>query len=126
DASGAADAQRRNLPTDLTDPAGIVHDSIRSYGGGRTPLAQEAFMVEIVSALKELHAQYILLRSSNTLDQLFLTDFLHRMYPDGRIVIMSSDLLFIRERGATGLSGTLALSTYPLFPLERDWTESAS
>jgi len=124
--SGSVDTQTRNLPTDLADPAGIVHDSIRSYGGNQTPLAQEAFMLEIVAALKELHARYILLRSSNTLDQLFLCDFLHRMYPDGRIVIMSSDLLLIRERGATGLNGTLALSTYPLFPLERDWTESVS
>jgi hypothetical protein len=123
--SGSTDPQTRNLPTDLADPAGIVHDSIRSYGGNQTPLSQEAFMLEIVAALKELHARYILLRSSNTLDQLFLYDFLHRMYPDGRIVIMSSDLLLIRERGAMGLNGTLALSTYPLFPLERDWTESA-
>ncbi|HET7107504.1 MAG TPA: hypothetical protein VFI38_11895 [Candidatus Acidoferrum sp.] len=123
DPSGSTDAQKRNLPTDLADPAGIVHDSIRSYAGNQTPLAQEAFMLEIVAGLKAFHAKYILLRSSNTLDQLFLTDFLHRMYPDGRLVIMSSDLLFIRERGATGLSGTLALSTYPLFPLERDWTE---
>ena len=100
-----------------------MHDSIRSYGGNQTPLTQEAFLLEIVAALRELHAQYILLRSSNTLDQLFLTDFLRRSYPDGRIVIFGSDLMFIRERGATGLGGTMTLSTYPLFPLERDWTE---
>ena len=82
--------------------------------------------MEMVAALRELHARYILLRSSNTLDQLFLTNFLRRSYPDGRIVILGSDLMFIRERGATGLSGTMALSTYPLFPLERDWTEHQS
>jgi len=121
-----ADAQRRNLPTDLADPAGKVHDSIRSYGGNQTPLTQEAFLSEIVAALRELRARYILLRSSNTLDQLFLTNFLRRSYPDARIVIFGSDLMFIRERGATRLSGTMTLSTYPLFPLERDWTEHQS
>jgi hypothetical protein len=120
------DTQRRNLPTDLADPTGKVHDSIRSYGGNQTPLNQEAFLIEIVAALRELHARYILLRSSNTLDQLFLTNFLRRSYPDGRAVILGSDLMFIRERGATGLSGTMTLSTYPLFPLERDWTEHQS
>lgn len=124
--SQQADAQRRNLPTDLADPTGKVHDSIRSYGGNQTPLAQEAFLLEIVAALRELHARYILLRSSNTLDQLFLTNFLRRSYPDGRIVIFGSDLMFIRERGATGLNGAMTLSTYPLFPLERDWTEHQS
>ena len=37
------ETQKRNLPTDLADPAGKVHDSIRSYGGNQTPLTQEAF-----------------------------------------------------------------------------------
>jgi hypothetical protein len=118
-----AETQRKNLPTDLADPSGKVHDSIRSYGGNQTPLTQEAFMLEIVAALRALNARYIFLRSSNSLDQLFLTNFLRRGYPDGRIVIFGSDLMFIRERGTTGLSGTMTLSTYPLFPLERDWTE---
>jgi len=120
------DTQRRSLPTDLADPTGKVHDSIRSYGGNQTPLAQEAFLLEIVAALRELHARYILLRSSNTLDQLFLTNFLRRSYTDGRIVIFGSDLMFIRERGATGLGGSMTLSTYPPFPLGRDWTEHQS
>ena len=121
-----ADTQRRNLPSDLADPAGRVHDSIRSYGSNQTPLNQEAFLLEIVAALRELHSRYILLRSSNTLDQLFLTNFLRRSYPDGRIVIFSPDLMFMRERGTTGLSGVMTLGTYPLFPLARDWTEHYS
>ncbi len=120
------DSQRRSLPTDLADPAGKVHDSIQSYGANQTPLVQEALLVNIVAALRDLHARYILLRGSNTLDQLFLTNFLRRMYPDARVVIFGSDLLFARERGATGLGGAMTLSTYPLFPLARDWTESAS
>ena len=122
----AADVQKRGLPTDLADPSGKVQDSIHSYGGNQTPVNQEAFLLEIVAALRELNARYILLRSSSTLDQLFLTEFLRRGYPDGRIVIFGSDLMFIRERGNTGLSGTMTLSTYPLFPLERDWTEHQS
>jgi hypothetical protein len=115
--------QKRSLPTNLADSSGKVQDSIRSYGGNQTPLTQEAFLLEIVAALRALNARYIFLRSSNTLDQLFLTNFLRRGYPDGRIVIFGSDLMFIRERGTTGLNGAMTLSTYPLFPLERDWTE---
>jgi len=122
----SGETQKRNLPTDLADPSGRVHDSIRTYGGAQTPLAQEASMMEIVAALRELHARYILLRGSNTLDKLFLANFLRRSYADARIVILSSDLMFIRERGSTGLGGAMTLSTYPLFPLERDWTEHQS
>jgi hypothetical protein len=125
----SGETQRTNLPGDLADPSNPgsrIHDSIPSYGGDLTPLNQEAFLLEIVAALRELHTRYILLRSSSALDQLFLTNFLRRMYPNGRIVIMGADLVFPRERGATALSGTMTLSTYPLFPLARDWTEHRS
>jgi hypothetical protein len=115
--------QKRNLPTDLADPTGIVHDSVRSYAGNQTPLLQEAFLLQIVTALRERGVRYILLRGSNPLDQLFLTNFLRRLYPDARIVIVTSDLMFIRERGATGLSGVMTLSTYPHSSLARHWTE---
>jgi hypothetical protein len=118
----SGDTQRRSLPTDLADPAGEVHDSIRSYGGNQTPLTQEAFLLQIVTALRDSHTRYIILRGSNALDQIFLTNFLRRSYPDARLVIVSSDLMFMRERGATGLSGTMTLSTYPLSPLMRRWT----
>jgi hypothetical protein len=119
----SSDPQRRSLPTDLADPSGKVHDSIRSYGGNQTPLTQEAFLMDLVAALREFHVRYISVRSSNPLDQLFLTNFLRRSYPDGRIVIFDSDLMLIRERGATGLNGSMTLSTYPLFPLEHRWTD---
>ena len=124
--SQSNEVQQRNLPTDLADPAGRVHDSIRTYGGNQTPLSQEAFLMNIVAALHEFHVHYILLRSSNSLDQLFLANFLRRSYPNGRIVIFGSDLLFMRERGATSLGGTMLLTPYPLFPLVRDWTEHRS
>lgn len=121
--SQAAETSLRRLPTDLADPAGNVRDSIRSYGGNQTPLVQEAALMEIGAELRNHQIEYVLLRGSNTLDQLFLTNFLRRSYPDGRIVIFSSDLMFIRERGTNALSGVMVLSTYPLFPLQHEWTQ---
>jgi hypothetical protein len=72
------DTQKRNLPTDFADPAGRVHDSIRNYGANETPLSQEALLMNMVAALHEFHVQYILLRGSNSLDQLFLANFFRR------------------------------------------------
>jgi hypothetical protein len=114
---------RRNLPRDLADPSGRVRDSIRSYGGNQTPLAQEAVLLQILAELHDHRVTYIVLRGSNALDQLFLANFLHRSYPDGRIVLYSSDLLFMRERGTDSLSGMLTLSTYPLVTHVHEWTE---
>lgn len=119
------DAQRKNLSTDLADPANKEHDTVRTYAGNQTPLSQEAELLGIVEALRSHRAQYVLIRSSNTLDPLFLANFLGRDYPEARVVILNSDLLFQRGQDALQLSGVMTLSTYPLFPWEREWTARA-
>ena len=118
----SGDPARTKLSTDLADPAGEQHDTIRTYAGYQTPLSQEAELLGIVGVLGAKQTQYIVLRSSNPLDQVFLANFLRRNYPQARIVILGADLLFQRERGSTGLSGVMTLSTYPLLPWGQDWT----
>jgi hypothetical protein len=118
-------AQRKSLPTDLADPGGEQHDTVRTYAGNQTPLSQEAQLLGIVEALRANGAQYVVLRSSNTLDPLFLANFLRRDYPEARVVVRNSDLLFQRGQDAMALSGVMTLSTYPLFSWARDWTEQS-
>jgi hypothetical protein len=121
-----SDTQRKSLSTDLADPAGEAHDTVRSYGGNQTPLAQEAQLLGIVSVLRDHRSEYLIIRSSNTLDQLFLANFFRRVYPEGRIVIRGADTVFLRERGGTGISGVMMLSTYPLIPWDwRDWLDQS-
>ena len=115
-------SQRKSLPTDLADPGGEQHDMVKTYAGNQTPLSQEAQLLGIVDALRVHHAQYVVLRSSNTLDPLFLANFLHRNYPEAREVIDNSDLLFQRGQDAMALSGVMTLSTFPLFAKATDWT----
>jgi hypothetical protein len=115
-------SQRKSLPTDLADPAGHEHDTVRSYAGNQTPLAQEAELLGIVDVLRANRAQYVVVRSSNTLDPLFLANFLRRDYSEARVVVLNSDLLFQRGQDAMALAGVMTLSTYPLFPWGRDWT----
>ncbi|MGD0162325.1 MAG: hypothetical protein ABSB39_07620 [Candidatus Sulfotelmatobacter sp.] len=116
-----AERSRWNLPSNLADPNNQVHDTIPSFGGGQTPLSEESVLIGIVGALKAHHSEYLVLRCSSTLDSLFLSEFFRRMYPQGRVVIVGSDLLFLREHGSTGISGITMLSTYPLMPWGQDW-----
>jgi len=122
----SSDVGRGRLPSDLADPEGQDHDTIRSYAGNQTPVSQEAYLLGIVNALRVRHIQYVILRSTNALDQLFLARYLRRAYPDARIVTDGSDRLFERERGATGMGGTMSLSTYPLLEREREWVGSTA
>jgi hypothetical protein len=121
-AQPSGDTPRHILQNDLADPEGKDHDTIRAYSGDQTALSQEAELQQMVSLMRAHRTQYILLRSSNPLDQLFLGHFFRLTYPQGRIVLVGADLLLRRETGASGLNGVMALSTYPLLPWEQDWT----
>jgi len=114
--------QRKSLPTDLADPSGRQYDTVRTYAGNQTPLAQEAQLLGIVDVLRAHRVEYVIIRSSSTLDPVFLANFLRLDYPEARIVIFNSDLLFQRDRDAMALSGVMTLSTYPLFSWAREWT----
>jgi len=104
----AANAPGTTLRSDLSEPAGGEHDTVRAYGGQLDPLALEAVLQAIVEQLQTNHIQFVLVRSSNTLDQAFLSQFLRRSYPEGRVVLNAADLLFLRSRQDVSLRGVMA------------------
>lgn len=110
------------LPDDLAEPSDRERDTIRAYGGGQNPLSQEAILFAMANLMKAHDIQFILLRSSNTLDEIFLTRFFNRVYPDARVVLTHADLLFRRSAETAGFRGTMMLTTYPLLTWEQDWT----
>ncbi len=123
-AQANGDSLHRTLQDDLADPKRKDHDTIRTYSDNQNSLSQEAELQQLVSLMRAHKTQYILLRSSNPLDQLFLSQFFRMTYPEGRIVLAGADLLLRRETGASGLNGVMTLSTYPLLPWEQDWTKT--
>ncbi len=97
-------------------------DTIAPFSGNNLALTQEAQLYGIVNTLKTHGIRYIVLRSTNSLDYLFLTRFMHRAYSTAYIVTMGSDLLFAREVDSTEFRGVAALSSFPLLPRGQDWT----
>ncbi|MGD0214375.1 MAG: hypothetical protein ABSB87_14185 [Terriglobales bacterium] len=117
-------ATSTTLRGDLSEPNSSDHDTVRSYGGELTPLAQESVLLNIVNVLKEKRIQFVILRSTNSLDQIFLAQFLRRTDPAARIVIDGTDLLFQRGAEGASLRGVMTLSSYPLLTWQQDWTET--
>ena len=97
-------------------------DTVATFSGSNSALAQEAQMYGIVDSLKTHGIRFVILRSTNTLDYLFLARFLHRAYPDAFIVTTGPDILFGREIDSTEFRGVEALTVYPLLPRGQDWT----
>ncbi len=117
----STNAPSATLRSDLSESDSREHDAVRSYAGQLTPLAQEAALFGITNVLDNKHIEFVILRSTNPLDQLFLSEFLRRSYPSGRVVIDGSDLLFRRGMQGASLRGVMLLSTYPLL----SWTQDA-
>jgi hypothetical protein len=72
--SANANAPSTTLRADLSEPSSSDHDTMRSFGGQLTPLAQESILFDIVKRVNEQQIQFIILRSTSSLDQIFLSD----------------------------------------------------
>jgi hypothetical protein len=101
-------------------------DTIEPFSGEGMALTQEAQLYGIVNSLNTHGIRYLILRSTNSLDYLFLARFFHRAYPDAYIVTMGTDMLFGREIDSTEFRGVVALSIFPLLPRGQDWTKQTS
>ena len=126
-----APAETSNSPHTVLQPhpESAVHeetDSIEQFSGQGKALTEEAQLYGIVNALRSHAIRFVVLRSTNSLDNLFLTRFLHRAYPEAYIVMMGSDMLFGREVDSTEFRGVMALSPFPLLPRGQDWTMQTS
>jgi hypothetical protein len=106
---------RTTLPLNIED-TGSDDDSVRIYSPGQTPLSEEAILQGIVSNLQKHHSVFVLLQATNPLDTLFLSHYLRRAYPEGRIVTIGEDSLLSREVDDPRFQGILALTSYSLLP----------
>jgi hypothetical protein len=106
------------------DDDGITNssDTIQTYSQTTNALAQEALLYGVVSQLRAHHTRYLILRCTNPLDDLFLTRFFHRAYPDARVVLLGQDMLLRREIDTTEFRGVLSIANYPLLPRDQHWT----
>jgi hypothetical protein len=91
--SGASTAPTPYLNFSLKDYS--TGDTVPRFSITQSPLSLEAQLMGIAHQLQRARIQFILISASNILDDIFLTQFLHRACPDSRIVLFDGeDLLF--------------------------------
>ena len=112
-------APRTTLPLNMED-AGSDDDTVPTYSPGQTPLSEEATLLGIISSLHKQHAKFVIVVATNPLDEIFLSQYLTRVYPEVRIVTFDEDLLLSREVDDPRFTGILSVTTYPLFPETAD------
>ena len=76
----------------------------------------------MAAELRRARYRYVGIASTNVLDTLYLAEFLRTACPDARLFMISADQLFEREMDNVPYVGMLAITTYPLFQRNSDWT----
>jgi hypothetical protein len=107
----AGDTGYPELPLVLRDTG---QDTLPGFSQQQTPVSQEAVLLELIATLRREGIRYVGIVATDPLDALFLTRALHSLAPNIRIVLFSADLLFARASHTWGLSGVLAVTSYPL------------
>ena len=92
-----------------------TEDTVPHFSLQHTPISQEAELSEIARQLQRYRAQFICIFATDILDQIFLTEYLHRAVPDARLISMGGgDLMFEHGTDNVPFVGGLTLTPYNL------------
>ena len=108
------------LDFSLKDPT-HGEDSIPLFSDTHTPVGQSAAISTITEEFRREGTQMVFILAGNTLDSLLLARFVRTESPNTRVLIGDADMLFVPAASQESLSGTLFLSTYPMFILGQEW-----
>lgn len=104
----------------------LGEDSIPTFSTVQSPLSQNALLDGIMRAIRRDHIRVVQIVSTNVLDSLFLARVLREESPDTRIVMADAQLLLVEAARAEGLTGILAITSYPMFPESNWWKDPAA
>jgi hypothetical protein len=109
----------------LKDPSS-GEDSVPAFSQAQTPLSQDAVIKTIVDDLSRRRTRLVYIVATNVLDTLFLARVIRRECPDTRVLNGNPDVLFVSAASQSSLTGTLFLSTYPMFFEGDEWTTNGT
>lgn len=108
------------VPRDILPPNGDVpgddEDSVTEFSPAQTVRSQEGVMQGLAAELRRHKIEFVIVRATDPMDTLFVSRYLRKAYPEGRVVTIGADMLFRREAEDPELHGLLSLSTYSLAP----------
>ncbi len=104
----------------------LGEDSIPTFSTVQSPLSQNALLDGIMKAIRRDHIRVVQIVSTNVLDALFLSRVVREESPDTRIVMADAQLLLVEAARAEGLTGILAIASYPMFSESNWWKDPAA
>ncbi|MBV9610836.1 MAG: hypothetical protein JO091_00115, partial [Acidobacteriaceae bacterium] len=119
-ASQQGNSAQQAIDFSLKDPDS-GEDSVPVFSNSQTPVTQYAIITQLTDEIRRDRIRIVQLAATDVLDSMFLAKVLRKQCPDTRLLIMMPNLLFTQEAQTDSLTGTLALTSYPLFFAAKQW-----
>ena len=107
------------IPLDTREPTSLT-ESPRVLSQ-LTPPAAEIMFRQLERTLLSHRIRAVAILATDIRDQLFLASELRKRLPDLQLVFYGSNALFLRSEYAEALTGSIVISTYPLFTENQYW-----
>lgn len=117
--------QAPNLSFSIRDP-NSGEDSIPTFSNVQTPLEQDAILSSITAELNRKNTRMVIISAASVLDTLFLMRVIHQEVPNTRIMLENPSTLLIPAAEREGASGTIVLSSYPMFEDGEEWLDGGA
>ena len=112
--------------TDADSSSADQKDGMPAFSHVQSPASQQAVLSAIANTIRHERIDFVGIVATDVLDALFLSRYLRSSCPDTRLFTLDADLLFAGRSEAESLQGLLAVTTYPLFSRNQDWTGMAN
>jgi hypothetical protein len=110
-----------NIGLPLLQDKGVSASSVPQFSSS-TESFDERRLETALQSLARRKIRFIGILATNDLDKLFLARRARAFCPDATLFTLESSLLFTHPDEARVATGMLVASTYPLIPLNQEWT----
>ena len=104
----------------ITGDSSEGRDAVPEFAGD-SPVSHNAELSAMSDALQHQQLQYASIVATDTLDLLFVANYLRTSVPDTRLILMDSDVLQTLPSADTSLQGSLVVGLYPIYGESQRW-----
>ena len=120
DPDAAPDPSLERPSLAITGDSSDGRDQIPEFAGD-SPVSHNAELSAMSDALQHQQLQYAAVIATDTLDVLFVANYLRTSVPDTRLILMDSDVLQTVPSTDTSLQGSLVVGLYPIYAESQRW-----
>lgn len=116
--AGGAVATRFLLPFQMRSSSPIL-EAVPTFAPDQTPTSQETVLARVAERLDEIdgdeNGSLVTISATDVMDVLFMARYLRQVHRNERMLLFTTDLLYLRAADVMPVTGMLTIASYPQF-----------